>query len=205
MTIDMNDQYVHIFFYTTYSVWSSGHLNTDNPEYQKEAQRIGPQGIGQLYLSNSILRHFLETYLPIRGEYLVGSGEGEAMIGKAYWFITTNYRLFLKDGKTKMIHLIPLCQIRDFKKKGWWTATLDITMMDGQQMTLSKIPIHPRIEHIQYLLNLQEWSQLNEFEMSLMMAGRSEALKMIAQSNYKGYCNPSQPSSPYMDSNQPQK
>ncbi len=159
------------FFQETYNAWMSGIMPV--PSLNEEAMKLGPIGLMNLYQKD--INYFLTNYALLRGEYLVGMNTEEQLIGKRLGCLLTNYRLVQRDYKTKTYHIIPLYNLSSYHASGWWTATLNFHLINGQNLII-RAETYIKIEVVDYFISKREWLNLSDIEKELLADAKIIAL-----------------------------
>lgn len=131
------------FYKTTHAAWSSGQLDSLDPDrnFRREAKKSLDEFVKKSCppVEGEALYTFLSRFSPQPGEFLVGYYSD--------WFVLTNLRLVQKDGKDNTFHEIPLAEVKSFKSNAR-SGTLTFELETGQLIELSKLSYMPKDEFL---------------------------------------------------------
>ena len=140
----LQDDRVVRFYQTTLSAWAAGKLAKLNVGFEGEGKTPYDQFVKKYPpAENGSLAIFFRDFSPLEGEFLVGIGDGEDAGPNRAWFLLTNFRLVLKDGRDNSFKEIKLADVDSFKTRGTWKKGLTFKMKSGAELDFEKLDIFP--------------------------------------------------------------
>lgn len=147
----LRDPAVLEFYGRTRAKWAEGKLDEVAPLRRKEAQK-SVESIIHKYrpYQKSALEAMFRDFPPEPDEYLITVANAERTDQRG-WFVMTNKRLILKDGRTGIYHAVRYADIAGFESKGTMTKELRFDLKDGTSITFSKVGIYPKAKWLEKL------------------------------------------------------
>ena len=75
-----------------------------------------------------------------------------ALSFKIYWYILTNFRLIIKDGRTKTFYNINLSDIEDFDLCDKTSDTCDFKLKSGDSEVFNNVEIYPNNKYLKFAI-----------------------------------------------------
>ncbi len=125
---------------SSYNMWLSGNLEKLNENMQLSAETASFEGFYKIYTEKDkkLIEDFIKVHEFEDDEFIV------ATMVNAY--LMTNKNLFFPTKN----RVISLKNIQSHSSKGWWTVTLTITLVSGEEIVFENLDGVPTDEYIDF-------------------------------------------------------
>lgn len=138
------------FYKYSYDIWRTGTLDGFNDSYKKAASydyNIFIKANGPFI--NGAMEAFLAELDPMENEYFFGIGDKK--FGKERgFFVLTNYRLFIKEGKGLGYLEIKLSELEEFTSIEGTSNSFLIKLSSGETKEIHNVDVYPTQEAINF-------------------------------------------------------
>lgn len=125
----------------SYNTWLSGDLEKlDKARSQLLTQTSSFEGFYKLFTEKDkkLIEDFIKIHQFEEGEFIIGT------VVNAY--VMTNKNLFFPTKN----RVIKLKNIHSFSSKGWWTVTLTLTLVSGEEIVIENLDGVPKDEYLDF-------------------------------------------------------